>query len=214
MRSDPRALLEPLNFSSSPPTQPVLRHLPPAVRPCGPDSALPRPSSAPPPGPAPALPPSRPRPSSAPFQARPSSARPPGPAPDRPRPSSAPFQAPPLLRPLQVQRSPSPKPLSLLGNPSPGVAGWGGVGGAGGVDGSVSPSGGPWTLSSLVGVSCGGRLGEGRGGEPSHPTHCIPKEQQSLLTSLGLQVSQFTVAPTLFGSGWSPYSAFKASGQP
>lgn len=46
-----------------------------------------------------------------------------------------------------------PKPLSLLGNPSPGVAGWGGVGGAGGVDGSVSPSGGPWTLSSLVGVS-------------------------------------------------------------
>lgn len=46
-----------------------------------------------------------------------------------------------------------PKPLSLLGNPSPGVTGWGGVGGAGGVDGSVSPSEGPWTLSSLVGVS-------------------------------------------------------------
>lgn len=67
----------------------------------------------------------------------------------------------PKLCPTSRSR-PLPKPLSLLGNPSPGVAGWGGVGGAGGVDWSMSPSGGPWTLSSLVGVSCEGRLGETR----------------------------------------------------
>lgn len=82
----------------------------------------------------------------------------------------APRQAPPITAgaidpaPNPAPPRPSPKPLSLLGNPSPGVAGWGGVGGAGGVDGSVSPSGGPWTLSSLVGVSCEGRLGEARRG--------------------------------------------------
>lgn len=66
----------------------------------------------------------------------------------RPRP-----RTPPPPRPRPPAARPSPKPLSLLGNPSPGVTGWGGVGGAWGVDGSVSPSGGPWTLSSLVGVS-------------------------------------------------------------
>ena len=82
----------------------------------------------------------------------------------------APRQAPPITAgaidpaPNPAPPRPSPKPLSLLGNPSPGVAGWGGVGGAGGVDGSVSPSGGPWTLSSLVGVSCEGRLGGARRG--------------------------------------------------
>lgn len=69
-----------------------------------------------------------------------------------------PSPAPP--RPSRGLR-PSPKPLSLLGNPSPGVVGWGGVGGAGGVDGSVSPSGVPWTLNSLVGVSCESKGREG-----------------------------------------------------
>lgn len=89
----------------------------------------------------------------------------------------APRQAPPTTAgttgpaPGPAPPRPSPKPLSLLGNPSPGVAGWGGVGGAGGVDGSVSPSGGPWTLSSLVGVSCEGRRGK-EGDE--FVTHCIP----------------------------------------
>lgn len=38
------------------------------------------------------------------------------------------------------------------------------------MDGSESPSGGPWTLSSLVGVSCEDRRGEARGGSPARPT--------------------------------------------
>lgn len=85
----------------------------------------------------------------------PGSAPPPrGPAPKDPQHQRLGHRCP---APGPAEAPPSPKPLSLLGNPSPGVAGWGGVGGAGGVDGSVSPSGGPWTLSSLVGVSCGGR---------------------------------------------------------
>lgn len=171
-------------------------------------ASTPRPvHSAPPPGLASPLSSSRPclslplqaPPRPRPHRAPPLLSSPAGPAPSGPAPSPPHLQTLPLssrpdtslhLGPLQAPLSPLPKPLSLLGNPSPGVAGWGGVGGAGGVDGSVSPSGGPWTLSSLVGVS----YGSGLGGAPSHPIHRIPNGQHSLLTFQGLRVPQFTIA--------------------
>lgn len=116
-----------------------------------------------------------------------------GPAP------SAPWLPPPPA-PLGP---PSPKPLSLLGNPSPGVAGWGGVGGAGGVDGSVSPSGGPWTLSSLVGVSCEGRLAGSQRGQTvtSHLPHPPkPTKLANISGALGIPIYNHT----LWRGGWSP----------